>query len=173
MRGWCAFYWNAFLFFYNFWGYQSFLCPTDTPVLDFWWRLLWVSKPWRIPLLTCFVVCVQLIPQIHLWCDTCWSFDDQHGSRAALTRLLIQTFVFVFNSKTMSKTRLHSSRMRTTRLLAVSRSIQGGICRGVSAWGGVSKHPMGQTSPLWTESQTGVKTLPAATWFADGKVHLY
>ena len=29
----------------NFGGHESLLWTTDTPVLDFWWRLLWVSKP--------------------------------------------------------------------------------------------------------------------------------
>ena len=32
------------------------------------------------PLLVCFVACMQWIPQIHLWCDTCWPLDGQHGS---------------------------------------------------------------------------------------------
>ena len=44
---------------------------TDTPVLDFWWHLPWVSKPGWIPSLACFLTCAQQIPQIHLWCDTC------------------------------------------------------------------------------------------------------
>ena len=30
----------------------SFCGATDTPVLDFWWRLLWVSKPERAALFT-------------------------------------------------------------------------------------------------------------------------
>ena len=35
-----------FLFFFKiFGGHMSFLWATDTPVLDFWWRLPWVSKP--------------------------------------------------------------------------------------------------------------------------------
>ena len=29
---------------------MSFFLATGTPVLDFWWRLLWVSKPeWVLP----------------------------------------------------------------------------------------------------------------------------
>ena len=32
-------------FFLIFGGHGSFLWATDTPVLDFWWHLLWVSKP--------------------------------------------------------------------------------------------------------------------------------
>ena len=35
-----------FFFFKNvFGGHMSFFGATGTPVLDFWWRLLWVSKP--------------------------------------------------------------------------------------------------------------------------------
>ena len=30
------------------------------------------SKPGWIPLLACFLACIQQIPQIHLWCDTCF-----------------------------------------------------------------------------------------------------
>ena len=33
-------------------------------------------------LLACFVTWVQTIPQIHLWCNTCWPLDGQHGNRA-------------------------------------------------------------------------------------------
>ena len=40
--------------------------------MDFCWCLPWASKPGRIPLLTCFIACMQQIPQIHPWCDTCW-----------------------------------------------------------------------------------------------------
>ena len=39
-----------FVFFLNFLEYIStFRGATDTPVMDFWWRLPWVSKPRRIP----------------------------------------------------------------------------------------------------------------------------
>ena len=37
---------NHALFFKIFFGgHESFFGATDTPVLDFWWCLLWVSKP--------------------------------------------------------------------------------------------------------------------------------
>ena len=29
-----------------------------------------------------FLTCTQQIPQIHLWLDTCWPFDGQHGSHS-------------------------------------------------------------------------------------------
>ena len=34
------------------------------------------------PSLVCFVACMQWIPDIHLWCDTCWLYRGQHGSWA-------------------------------------------------------------------------------------------
>ena len=40
-----ASYWNAILLKQNFEDISPFCRATDTPVLDFWWCLLWVSKP--------------------------------------------------------------------------------------------------------------------------------
>ena len=34
---------------------SAFYGVTDTPVLDFWWRLPWVSKPVWIPFFACFL----------------------------------------------------------------------------------------------------------------------
>ena len=34
------------------------------------------------PSLACFVTCMQWIPEIHLWCNTCWLYGGQHGSWA-------------------------------------------------------------------------------------------
>ena len=37
-------------FLKNFVGHMSIFGATDTPVSDFWWCLLWVSKPeWVLP----------------------------------------------------------------------------------------------------------------------------
>ena len=41
------------------------------------------------PLLACSLAFVQRIPQIHLWCYTCWPLDGQHGSGAFLTHVLV------------------------------------------------------------------------------------
>ena len=49
----------------------------EATVLDFWWRLLWLSKPGWIPSFACFLSCVQWILQINLWCYTCWPLDGQ------------------------------------------------------------------------------------------------
>ena len=63
-----CFYWSKIFFFCG---------ATDTPVLDFWLRLPWVSKPGWI-LLACFLACTT--PQIHLWCNTCWPLDGQQAA---------------------------------------------------------------------------------------------
>ena len=55
---------------------------TNTPVLDFWWRLPWVSKPGWIPCMLSHLCA----PHIHLQCDTCWLYRGQHGSRAARSK---------------------------------------------------------------------------------------
>ena len=54
---------------------SPFRGATDTPVLDFWWHLPWVSKPMWIPCMLSHLC----DPQIHFWCDTCWLYRDQHG----------------------------------------------------------------------------------------------
>ena len=36
---------NVYTFLKIFGGHESFCVATDTPVLDFWWDLPWVSKP--------------------------------------------------------------------------------------------------------------------------------
>ena len=49
---------------------SPFCGATDTPILDFWWRLLWVSKPeWVLPYsslaeayLLCYTFNAELIP---------------------------------------------------------------------------------------------------------------
>ena len=62
--GWYASYWKAFLFFFLFCleDINPFCAATDTPVLDFWWRLLWVSEPGWIPSLPCFIAYAQRLP---------------------------------------------------------------------------------------------------------------
>ena len=61
-------YFNQRIIFFNiFEGHQSFL----------WFGLLVISalgfKTREDSSLACFVACVQWIPEIHLWCDACWS----------------------------------------------------------------------------------------------------
>ena len=59
-----------------FWGGRGLL------ILLFWTSgdiPSWVSEPRWIPWLECFVSCMQQIPQIHLWCDTCWPLGSRHG----------------------------------------------------------------------------------------------
>ena len=53
---------HAYIFFKKILEDMSPFCgATDIPVLDFWWRLPWVSS------LACFVTYVPWIPEIHLW----------------------------------------------------------------------------------------------------------
>ena len=52
---------KRFLVFNNFWS--TFCGATDTPVLDFWWRLL-CRQPYSY-----LDACVL---HNRLWCDTCW-----------------------------------------------------------------------------------------------------
>ena len=46
-------------------------------------------------------------------------------------------------------------------------SAQGGVCPGGVCPGGVCPEGVCQTPPLWTQSQTGVKTLPCRNYVAD------
>ena len=50
------------------------------------------------PLLVCFITCVQWIPQIQLWCDTCWSLGGRHGSVTRLNHILEPKMQCVWHS---------------------------------------------------------------------------
>ena len=70
---------------------SPFCRATDTPVSDFWWCLLWVSKPeWVLPYLSLAEAYVlhYTFPEIHLWCDTCRPLGSQHGSWAICSTYL-------------------------------------------------------------------------------------
>ena len=54
---------------------SPFCEATDTPVLDFWWHLPWVSKPGLIPSLACFVT-MEFSESPLVW-HTCWSLGSQ------------------------------------------------------------------------------------------------
>ena len=75
--------WTSFLKFLE--DMSLFCGATDTPILDFWWCLLWVSKPeWGLPYLSLAEAYMlhYTFPEIHLWCNTCWPLGGQHGSQA-------------------------------------------------------------------------------------------
>ena len=63
----------------NFGGHKSFLWGHwYTPVLVFWWRLLWVSKPeWAALFILGGGMHVTHFPKIHLLCDFCWPLESQ------------------------------------------------------------------------------------------------
>ena len=71
-------------------GGHAIICgSTDTLVLDFWWCLLWVSKPQTAALICTWwrnMWCTFL--EIYLWCDTCW----HHGSQAILIHILVNRY---------------------------------------------------------------------------------
>ena len=68
---------------------NPFCGATDTPALDFWWYLSWVLKLGWIPLIVCFIACMEQNPQIHLWCDNCWPLGSQHGTWAILIHVFV------------------------------------------------------------------------------------
>ena len=63
----------------------------DTLVSDFWWCLIWVSKPeWVLPYLSLAEAYVlrYTFSEIHLWWDTCLPLGGQHGSRTVSSTYL-------------------------------------------------------------------------------------
>ena len=70
-----------------FGGYKSFLWGHWYPCFG----LLAMSplgfKAKVDPLLACFVARVQWIPEIHLWCNTCWLYRGHRGSWAILIHI--------------------------------------------------------------------------------------
>ena len=71
-------------------------------------------------------------------------------------------------------TRMHSSRMRTGRSLTVCGRLLGGggFCSRGGEGSGIPACTEADTPPLWTESQTPVKTLPWPNFVAAGKYNL-
>ena len=71
--------------------------------------------------------------------------------------------------KNHTPTRMHSSRMRT---VLCSGRRGGGVCPGAGGIcvcpGGVCLGVSGRHPLPWTESQTGVKTLPSRNYIVDG-----
>ena len=66
-------------------GHISFYGTTNTPVLDFWWHILW-------HLLThTSQRCIwSVYPEIHLCCNTCWPLDGQYGSQLLFPTCMFQ-----------------------------------------------------------------------------------
>ena len=66
---------SYFYFFLKVFGgniHMSFLGATGTPTLDFWWHLLWVSKPeWVLPYLLFAEANVMYIPRDPPLCYMC------------------------------------------------------------------------------------------------------
>ena len=77
--------------FKKFWEDVSvFRGATDIPVFG-----LLVMSPLGFkvrvdPSLACFITCMQQVPQIHFWCDTCWPLDEvaEEGCQDSIGRLI-------------------------------------------------------------------------------------
>ena len=68
----CAIFINILLLFVRGWWH---------PCLDF--GNVYFGFMTRVDVkLACFITYIQVIPQNHLWCDTCWPLDSQHCSWA-------------------------------------------------------------------------------------------
>ena len=82
VRRWDTTYIYIYFFFFKF---LEDISPFYGTFVDFWWHLLWVSKPeWVLPYLSLAGAYVlhYTFPEIHLWCDTCQPLGSQHGSWA-------------------------------------------------------------------------------------------
>ena len=71
---------NNLFFKKKFGGKKSFLCGHWYPCFG-----LLVTCTLGGSLFACFIACMQQIPQIHLWCDTCWPLSGQYGREAVLS----------------------------------------------------------------------------------------
>ena len=141
---------------------QNFLCKPWLKKISpnvMWWRFALVCRERIRALAVNFSINNQ--QQFYLFYFNSFPVDSFFNLRHKLEEIrLIMSF--------QNKTRLHSSRMHTARLLAASPSMHWTRRGGVSAprgglplvrgvypsmqWG--RHHP----TPLWTESQTSVKT---------------
>ena len=64
---------------YTAWYSMISLKNCGATILDFWWRLHWLSKPGWIPCLHDFIARIPWVPQILLYkCDTCWPLGSQN-----------------------------------------------------------------------------------------------
>ena len=56
------------------------MSPFCGPLIPLFWTSVLGFKARMDSSLVCFLTCVQWIPQIHIWYDTCWLLDSQHDS---------------------------------------------------------------------------------------------
>ena len=62
---------------------------------------------------TCMLHLLQWIPQIHLWCDTCWPLGSQHGRQTFSTHILANI------PTSIGGVRTHERGCRNTTLLTI------------------------------------------------------
>ena len=81
--------WTLFFFKIIFGRHQFFLCGHWYPCFGFQVTSALGFKT-RVDFIACMLVaCAQWIPQIYLWCDTCWPLGSQHGIWAISIYILV------------------------------------------------------------------------------------
>ena len=88
---------------------SPFRGASDNPVLDFWWRLPWISKAGWIT----YVLSRSCDHQIHLWCDTCWLYRGQYGSWAFSIHVHIDVSASIGGGSGQTGARTHDRPCRT------------------------------------------------------------
>ena len=69
-----------FLFFFQFFvGHMSFCGANDTPDLNFWWQPSGFQSQSGQAYSHLAESYMMHIPEIHLWCNTCWRLDGEHS----------------------------------------------------------------------------------------------
>ena len=128
-------FWTGFLKF--FCGHVSFFGATSTPVLGFWWRLLWVSKPevertelvikifWSVLIFVhyfckCLLsTCPWLVLQLFIRIICYWRYSVSHcpsGPGTCITQLSQSTQVSQFSSFALFSTNISFMNLSMTAL---------------------------------------------------------
>ena len=129
----------------------------------------------------------RFLQSIRIFCRCIIIYSFAYEYHACFIKL---GFVQIEHLAIAMPTRMHSSRMRTSRSLTACRSLLpgGGVCSwgglllgglllgrsapgggAVCSWGGGVIPACTEADPLWTESQTPVKTLLWPNFVAAGK----
>ena len=67
-------------FFFIFFKFLEDIGPFVGPLIPTSGHIYTCFKAEVDSSLVCFSACMQWIPQIHLWCNTCWALCSNHGS---------------------------------------------------------------------------------------------
>ena len=97
------------IFFLIFRGHNSFLYRHSYPCFGFLVMPALGFKARVDSLLTCFLIYVQQIPQIQIWCDTCLPLSGQHGSQVFLIHIPGINLINFFSQVTKEKMAEHQN----------------------------------------------------------------